>query len=152
MKRNSRGYTVNVADNRIIMDEDRVHQQVVKWLNLAHPSVMFHSDAAGELMIESMRIRQSRVNMKGLSFPDLQILAAHGGYFGMFIEIKREGEQIFNQAGIFKNDHLKRQGLTLMMLKDRNYKAIFSKGFDNIIREIGLYLAMPPTKFKKHKL
>jgi hypothetical protein len=152
MKRNSRGYTVNVADNRIITDEDRVHQQVVKWLQLVHKDVMFHSDAAGELMTESMRIRQSKVNMPGISFPDLQILEARGGYFGMLVEIKREDETIFNGAGMFKNDHLKRQGLTLMMLKDRNYKAIFSKGLDNIIREIGLYLAMPPTKFKKHKL
>src|ERR1700676_3039462 len=54
MKRNSRGYTVNIADNRIITDEDRVHQQVVKWLNLVHPGIMYHSDAAGELMTESI--------------------------------------------------------------------------------------------------
>ncbi|HLZ17588.1 MAG TPA: hypothetical protein VKQ08_11135 [Cyclobacteriaceae bacterium] len=144
-----RGYTIK--DNRIIADEDRVHAQVVTWLKLKHPTILFHTDAAGELMLESMRMRQGRLNIKGISFPDLQIMAAHRGYFGLLIEMKREGEELYNTAGLFKNEHLSRQDCTLKALTERNYLAVFAKGFDAIVKIIDEYLSGPPTQVKKAK-
>ena len=85
-----RGFTIR--DNKIIADEDRVHYQVVKYLKLRWPKVLFHTDSAGELMFESQRMRQGKLNHSGISFPDLQILDARGGFLGLLIEMKREGE------------------------------------------------------------
>jgi hypothetical protein len=148
----SRGFTIRIKDNRIIAAEEKVHQMVVTYLCYRWRGVMFHSDAAGELMTESMRIRQSKVNMQDISFPDLFIAESRRGFFGMFIEIKREDEQLFNKSGLYKNQHLIRQAKTLEMLRERNYHAIFEKGFDQIIKRIDDYLSGPATKFKKPKL
>ena len=142
----------SIRDGKIITDEDRVHRQVVEWLKLVHPGVLFHTDAAGELMLDSMRMRQGALNLPGISWPDIQIMAAHRGYFGLFIEMKREGEKLYNDAGIFKNEHLQRQDRTLWLLTERNYLAVFEKGFEAIIEKINWYLLGPPTKIPKHNL
>jgi hypothetical protein len=99
-----------------------------------------------------MRMRQGRLNIKGMSFPDLQIMAAHRGYFGLLIEMKREGEELYNAAGLFKNEHLSRQDRTLKALNERNYLAVFAKGFDAIVKVIDDYLSGPPTQVKKSKI
>lgn len=145
-----RGYSIR--DGKIITDEDRVHRQVVEWLKLRHPTVLFHTDSAGELMLDSMRMRQGALNIKGLSWPDLQIMAAHRGYFGLLIEMKREGEELYSAAGLFKNEHLSRQDRTLKLLNERNYLAVFEKGFDRITAKIHWYLEGPVTKIPKHYL
>jgi hypothetical protein len=144
-----RGFTIR--DNKIIADEDRVHYQVVKYLKLRWPKVLFHTDSAGELMFESQRMRQGKLNHSGISFPDLQILDARGGFLGLLIEMKREGENLYNSAGLFKNEHLSRQNATLKALTDRNYLAVFAKGFDAIRKVIDDYMALPPTKISKPK-
>jgi hypothetical protein len=147
-KSSKRGFQLRTVEGKqkIIADEDRVHYQVVKYLKLKYPKVLFHTDAAGELMLESMRMRQGKLNHPEISFPDLQILEARGGWFGLFIEMKREGENLYSAAGLFKNEHLSRQDATLKALNARNYKAYFAKGFDQITRLIDEYLALPPTK------
>jgi hypothetical protein len=148
----SRGFTIRVGDNKIITNEDRVHIQVIQWLQYAYPRAIFHSDAAGELMTASMRIRQSKVNMKEMSWPDLEIPEAHRGFFGMYVEIKREGEQLYKANGTLKNDHLERQAHILGKLTARNYYAIFAKGFEEITQQITWYLSGPKTKVPKHKI
>jgi hypothetical protein len=144
-----RGY--KIVDNCIIADEDRVHYQVVKYLKLRYPKILFHTDSAGELMFESQRMRQGKLNHKGISWPDLDIREARGGYFGLLIEMKREGECLYNRAGLFKNEHLSRQAKTLIALNERNYLSVFAKGFDAIRKVIDDYMALPPTKISKPK-
>lgn len=141
----------SIRDGKIVTDEDRVHRQVVEWLKLVHKDVLFHTDAAGELMLDSMRMRQGALNIPGISWPDISIMEARGGYFGLLVEMKRDGEELYNAAGMFKNDHLSRQDRTLKLLNERGYLAVFAKGFDNIIKAIDGYLSLLPTQVKKSK-
>jgi hypothetical protein len=136
---------------KFVASEADAHLQVIQWLKLKWPKVLFHTDSAGELVFHSQRQRHAKLNHQGIAFPDLQILAAHGGWFGLFVEMKRDGENLYTAVGIFKNEHLIRQNETIKLLNQRNYKAVFAKGFDEIIRVIDEYLSLPPTKFKKPK-
>jgi hypothetical protein len=145
-----RGFTIK--DGKIIVDEDRVHYQVVKYLKLRYPKLLFHTDAAGELMLESMRMRQGKLNLQGFSFPDLQIMEARGGWFGLLIEMKRDNENLYTASGLFKDDRLSRQDRTIKALNERNYLAMFCKGFDQIRKAIDDYMALPPTKVSKPKI
>jgi hypothetical protein len=131
---------------KIIANEDRVHYQVVQYLKLRWPKVLFHTDAAGELMLESMRMRQGKLNLQGFSFPDLQIMEARKGYFGLLVEMKREDENLYLVNGLFKDDRISRQDRTIKALIERNYLACFAKGFDSIVKVIDDYLSSPPTK------
>lgn len=150
-KSSKRGFQLKAINGKtkIITDEDLVHIQVVEWLQFRFPWALFHSDAAGELMTDSMRIRQSKVNPKEMSFPDLQILEARRGYFGLFIELKREEEELFAASGLFKNNHLTRQNHTLNLLKKRRFHAEFAKGFEAAIKIIDWYLSGPQTSIER---
>lgn len=146
----SRGFTIKL--NKIITDEDRLHIQIIQWLQFAFPKVIWHSDAAGELMTDSMRIRQAKVNMKDCSWPDLEIPEAHRGFFGFYCEIKRDGERLYKVNGALKTVHLERQQYVLTKLMERNYYSFFGKGFQDITERITWYLSGPATKIGKHNL
>jgi hypothetical protein len=138
-------------NGKFVASEADTHYQVIQWLKLKWPRVLFHTDSAGELVFHSQRQRHAKLNHEGIAWPDLQILEARGGWFGLLVEMKKEDENLFSSAGIFKNEHLTRQNHTLTYLNQRNYKAVFAKGFTEITAVIDEYLSAPPTKFKKAK-
>lgn len=130
----------NKNGGRFVAEESALHLQIVNYLKLAYPKILFHTDPAGELMTDAMRIRQARLNIKGVKFPDLQLMEARQGYHGLFLEIKKETQRIYLQNGLFAGDHIKRQAETLQMLRDRGYKAEFAKGFQVAKKIIDQYL------------
>jgi hypothetical protein len=130
-----------IVKGRFVAKEADVHYSVVQWLKLKWPKVLFHTDSAGELVFHSQRQRHAKLNHEGIKWPDLQILEARRGYFGCLIEIKREGENLYNDKGMFKTNHLLIQSETLQALSDRNYYAVFSKGFTDTVRVIDWYLS-----------
>src|SRR5580692_2260621 len=138
-----------IVKGRFVAKEADVHYSVVQWLKLKWPRILFHTDSAGELVFHSQRQRHAKLNHQGIAFPDLQILAAHRGYLGLFVEMKRDGEELYNKSGLWKNEHLIRQNETIKLLNDRNYFAVFEKGFDSTITRIDWYLSGPPTKISK---
>lgn len=121
--------------------ESDIHLQVCKYLKLAYPGILFLSDfAAGMKMTKGMAMRQTMLKSSH-SFPDLMILEPCGGYYGLFIELKRDRKALYKKDGSYlKSEHIDAQTQALQALRVRNYFAVFGCGFDECKEIIDSYL------------
>lgn len=118
-----------------------VHMAVCKYLKLQYPSVMFLSDfAAGMKLTPGMAARQT-MQKSNHSFPDLMILEPRNGYYGLFIELKRDRSALYKKDGSYiKSEHIEAQGACIHYLRLKGYFATFACGFDEAKSVIDRYL------------
>tara|TARA_R110002020_G_scaffold339687_1_gene554746 strand:- start:7 stop:384 length:378 start_codon:yes stop_codon:yes gene_type:complete len=115
------------------MSESKLQTSIVKYLQWQHPHIKYCASLGGQYQRYQSQRNKAKATGYVKGFPDLQITEARGGYFGMFIEIKEKGYAT------------KEQTLWLKALRNRGYYAECLKGFDNIKKEIDLYLSAPLT-------
>lgn len=126
--------------NVSIVKESDVHLQVCKYLKLQYPNVLFISDfAAGMKMTKGMANRQTMLKSNH-SFPDLMILEPCGGYYGLFIELKRDRGALYKKNGSYiKSEHIEAQITCIDVLNKKGYCATFACGFDEAKNVIDYY-------------
>ena len=120
--------------------ENSVHLQVVTWLKIQYPTLMFRTDMGGiRLNIgQSMRMKTLQ---KGSGWPDLFIAHPIHGKCGLFIEIKATIKDLYKADGrTFKNEHSEQQAKILKHLTGLGYYADFACGFDGCVALITNYL------------
>jgi hypothetical protein len=77
----------------------------------------------------------------GRAMPDLFIAEPRGDMHGLFLELKKEGTNIYKRDGVtFVSDHIKEQHELLAKLNDKGYGASFAVGFDHSKKLIDGYL------------
>lgn len=119
--------------------EAELHEAVCNYIRLQYPNILFNSDMSGIKLTMGQAIKAKKLrSSKG--FPDLVIYEPINGFNGLFLELKREGEQLFRKDGTFKTDHLKEQGEILKQLSLRGYIAMFAVGFEQAKYIIDAYL------------
>ena len=112
--------------------EKVVHRQVVDYIKIQYPKVIFHTDfAAGNKMTIGQAIQNSKLQSdKG--FPDLFIPYPKNCYSGLFLEIKASREKVFKKDGSLKKDeHVEIQANMLARLTKLGYRAQFGCGFEH---------------------
>src|SRR6184192_784603 len=117
-----------------------VHSAVCKYLKLKQ--LMFISDfAAGIKLTAGMAMRQK--NQKSdHDWPDVFIAEPRGNYHGLFIELKRDRDSLYNKDGSMKkSDHLTNQLTCLNLLNQKGYYARFACGLDEAVGIIENYLS-----------
>ncbi len=130
----------SVKNGKIMQSENSVHYQVAQYLKIQFPTILFHTDASGELRTEAQRFRMAKIN-KGAKWPDLFIAHPVNGRCGLFIEIKRDRSDLYLADGVtFKNPHVIGQYKILQHLRALNYGAYFGCGFDECKEIICNYL------------
>tara|TARA_R110000823_G_scaffold314633_1_gene444205 strand:- start:635 stop:976 length:342 start_codon:yes stop_codon:yes gene_type:complete len=110
------------------MSEASLQANVIKYLKLQHPSVIYCASLGGQYQKYPSQRNKAKATGYVKGFPDLGIYEPKGKYHGLFIEIKEKGYPT------------KEQKEWIIDLSNRGYKAIVSKGFDSIIKEIDEYL------------
>tara|TARA_R110002124_G_scaffold153961_1_gene320995 strand:+ start:346 stop:735 length:390 start_codon:yes stop_codon:yes gene_type:complete len=116
--------------------EAALQSAVIRYIKLKHPNIRYCASLGGQYQkFDSQKTKAKKTGyVKG--FPDLQITEARGGYFGLFIELKKD-----------KKSYLKpEQKEWLTDLKCRGYCAICCKGFDETIKAIDDYLSEQATR------
>jgi hypothetical protein len=91
------------------MSEKTTHRAVCDYLRYAYPKVIFNSDLSGSMKLSIGQAVALKNLRSGRGFPDLIIMEPRNGYSGLFIELKKEGEQILTKSGKPCTDHLKEQ-------------------------------------------
>lgn len=134
------------------MTEADLQIQVADYLRLQYPNVLFHSDfGAGVKLTMGQAIKQKRQNGGRRAWPDLFIAepiprcvdggwGMDFGWFGLFLELKKEGTRIQKKNGDWATPHIAEQAEMLEMLTFRGYKAEFAVGFDQAKKLIDEYL------------
>ena len=132
------------------MREIDLQQQVADYIRLRYPSVIFHSDfGSGIKLTMGQAIKQKRLNGGRRSWPDMFLAEPDIGktdgfkkiWFGLFIELKREGTRIFKKDGkLVADEHIREQFDMLHDLRQRGYAAEFACGFDDARKLIDDYM------------
>jgi len=99
------------------MSEASLQANVIKYLKLQHPSVIYCASLGGQYQKYPSQRNKAKATGYVAGFPDLQICEARGGYFGLFIEIKQ-----------LKSYATKEQKQWIEYLNARGYKAACLKG------------------------
>lgn len=140
--------------------EGNLHQQVVDYLKLQYPGIMFRTDfAAGIKMTPGQAAKHARMQ-SGRAWPDLFIAAPMykeqvADFYGLFIELKKDGTKLVREVdakkilkgelelrkkGDWWDQHIEEQAEVLEYLKLNGYCATFAVGFDAAKEVIDKYL------------
>ena len=123
------------------MTEESLHCAVCDYIRLQYPKAMFNTDLSGIRLTPGLAAKVSRLRShKG--FPDIMIMEPRGKYYGLFLELKKEGTKLFNRQNQYKTDHLKQQAEVHFELISRGYVADFAIGFDHAKRIIDWYMKL----------
>lgn len=129
----------------VSQSEETLSRQLSRYLRLQYPNVRFHFDFGSGLKLDkAAAMRQKLLNEK--AWPDLFIAEPRFMpgtvtlYYGLFIELKREGTRIFKRDGSYASDHIAEQAEVLDHLAHLGYVAQFACGFDEAQTLIDSYL------------
>ena len=123
--------------------ENNLQIAVCNYLRLQYPEVIFMSDIGSGMKMtigQALRVKKLRSSR---AMPDLFIAEKREGFCGLFIELKKEGENLFKADGkTFKTEHLQEQYLVLQQLVTRGYFACFAIGFEDAQQRIDWYMKL----------
>lgn len=127
------------------MTEQQLAQQTSQYLQVRYPGIIFRHDLAADLKLTIGQARRNKAINPISGYPDLQIIAARGGYHGLFIELKKEGTNIYasrtNKWGGFASEHIQNQAKCHEQLREADYCAEFAAGTDQVQGLIDWYMA-----------
>lgn len=132
------------------MTESELQVAVADYIRLRYPNVLFHSDfGSGIKLTKGQAIKQKRQNGGRRGWPDMFIaeprprpkyMDDEQPYYGLMIELKKDGTRIKKKDGSWTSDHIREQAEMLTMLKLRGYAAYFAVGFEEAKEIIDEYL------------
>lgn len=133
------------------MKEQDLQNIIADYFRMQYPGAIFHSDfGAGIKLTPGQAVRQKRQNVGARGFPDIFIaepteISEKGriigmGYYGLFIELKRDGVRLKKKNGEWATTHIAEQAEMLERLERRGFKATFAVGFDEAKEIIDNYL------------
>lgn len=136
--------------------ESSLQMRVAEYLCRQYPDVQFHSDfGSGVKLSKVQAVTQLRQNGYRRGWPDMFIAQASenvdskdwnnkvrewGFYFGLFLELKKEGTRLKKRNGEWASEHIAEQAEVMQKLREEGYKAEFAVGFDEAIKLIDEYL------------
>lgn len=118
-----------------------VHSAVCKYLKLKQ--LMFISDfGAGIKLSKGMAMRQ-KMQKSDHDWPDVFVAEPRAGFHGLFIELKRDKDSLYNKDGsMIKSQHLTDQLACINALNEKGYYARFACGTDEAVQLVEKYLAL----------
>lgn len=138
--------------------EYTICKAIAIYMRLKYPNVLYRFDMAG-LNLSITQAGMNKAIQYGKGWPDLfiaepkEVTEEIGEstivtyYNGLFIEVKKEGTNLWKAKGGPASDHIKEQIDCLNELEAMGYKADFGIGLDDCIQMIDKYL----TAVKKLK-
>ena len=124
-----------------MMSEHEIYKFVAQYLQAQHPDVVYRFDLAADLKLTLGQARKHKMLHPNRGYPDLFLAEPIGKYHGLFIEIKKDGANVWKKDGKLRKDpHLEEQQEMLERLEFRGYKAVFGVGLGEVIDLIDEYL------------
>jgi hypothetical protein len=121
--------------------EEQTHIAICKYMKLQYPNVLFSSESSG-LRVTISQAKRLKAMRSCSGLPDIMVFEPRRSYYGLFLEVKKEGSVVFKKDGTIRSDkHLKEQEEILFQLQQKGYFAQFVIGFDEAKSIIDYYLS-----------
>lgn len=150
--------------------EHKLYEQIARYLQLQYPDVIYRFDLAADLKLTPSQAAKHHRLHPERGYPDLFIAESSenvnskdwngivrewGFYFGLYIEIKKDGTKLkrdkdakkllkgevkIRKKGDWWDKHIEEQAEMLEKLRARGYRAEFGVGFDGCKKIIDNYL------------
>jgi len=122
--------------------EAELQSILLKWIRVKYPEAYrwTHVDLSGVRLGFKAR---ATLSDNGLSsgFPDIVIYLPSGGFNGLALELKRDGERPIKKDGTISADkHVQDQSLWINQFRACNFSANFVTGFKNAATAVDEYL------------
>jgi len=111
------------------MTEAHLQSNIIKYIKLQYPHVRYCASLGGQYQRYPSQRNKAKATGYVKGFPDIGIYEARGGYFALFIEVKKKGGYPTKEQKDWIKD-----------LTKRGYYACCAKGFDSIIEIVDEYL------------
>lgn len=132
------------------MSESEIQANVAIFIKMRYPEVLFHSDFGSGIKLKPWQARAQRIQNGGRrAWPDMFIAEPRPrcidgswkyDWYGLFVELKKEGVRLKKKNGEWANEHIKEQAEMLETLRKKGYKAEFAVGLGEAIDLIDEYL------------
>lgn len=131
--------------------EHNLYEQIARYLQQQYPDVIYRFDVGADLKLTmGQAAKHKRLHPKR-GYPDLFIaepstniwnnpVREWGLHFGLYVEIKKDGEKLNKKDGSWRTPHIAEQAGMLENLRARGYRAEFGVGFDECKQIIDEYL------------
>lgn len=124
-----------------LASEKKEQMALIEWAQLRHIPLVHHTN-------EGKRSKREGAILKlmGMSpgYPDLSLSKAHGGYFGLFIELKQNREYTKSEMN---TPSWRAQSAWLTELANEHYYALRCFGWEHAKNIVEMYLKWPKTFF-----
>lgn len=131
--------------------EHNLYEQIARYLQLQYPDVIYRFDIAADLKLTPGQASKHKRLHPTRGYPDLFIAESStniwnspvrewGLYFGLYIEIKKDGEKLTKKDGSWRTPHIAEQAEMLERLRQAGYKAEFGVGIEECKKIIDEYL------------
>ena len=129
--------------NRNKKHEENLQLEVCNYIALTYTNVLFMSDVAAGMKLTKWQAVKASKMRSNRGLPDLIIFSARGGFFGLMLELKKEGTVInLKNGGITSDTHIREQMEVHVKLRNEGYCVTFAVGFDEAVRKIDGYMAL----------
>jgi len=121
--------------------EYQIHVALAQYLQYQWPDVQFRSDLGGIRLTIGQAVKANKTQ-KGKAWPDMFISESCGGWHGLYLEIKKDRDEIYLKSGeLSKSKHVQEQKEILDILCKKGYLAMFVCGIDEARAIVCSYLA-----------
>ena len=121
--------------------EYQIQVALAQYLQYQWPDVQFRSDLGGIRLTIGQAVKANKTQ-KGKAWPDMFISESCGGWHGLYLEIKKDRDEIYLKSGeLSKGKHVQEQKEMLDILCEKGYLAMFACGIDEARLITDSYLA-----------
>lgn len=121
--------------------EQTIQTQLCQWMKLQYPNVIFHVDAGSAKKRSFIEQNIHKKQQFAPGIPDFSIYKPNRGYYGLFIELKKDRAALYTTKGLYRNtEHINDQIRFIELLRAEGYKAEFACGFEEAKQIITEYL------------
>lgn len=126
------------------MTESQLAQQTSEYLQRKYPGTLFRFDLAADLKLTIGQARRNKAINPFDKWPDMQVCVARGGYHTLFIELKKDGENIYatrtDKWGGYSSEHIQGQANRHAELRELGHCVEFAVGTDQVQALIDWYM------------
>lgn len=128
--------------------EEALQLRVCSYLRSEYPHVEFHGDYAAGMKLTANQAITRRKMQSGRGWSDIFIAYPSKGFHGMFIELKKEGTNIYVTRGprkgqFVQNEQILNEAAFIKKMEKLGYFARFGCGYDKTIELIDWYFERP---------